>query len=242
MALKSVGGGGGGGAPGPQGGKGDTGSMILSGPGAPSNAIGLNLDYYFRTDTKELYGPKAAGAWPGSPISLVGPQGDQGPQGSQGIQGIQGPSGSNGAGVIARAIKTSDQLAIGTAYATVTGVDMPLVAGLSYMFEFGLICDADATTTGIDVAVTGPASPTQLHYTLESWTSATAKTFRGATGYDDNPANANSCGATARMFMIRGIIRNGANAGNLSPRAKREAVGSGPNVRAGSYGLLWALS
>lgn len=171
-----------------------------------------------------------------------GIQGIQGVQGNPGNNGSNGMNGTNGLGWSARVLKTADQTLIGTAFATVTGLDLPLLANTAYQFEFGILADADATTTGIDVAVTGPASPTQLHYTLESWTSATAKAFRGATGYDDNAANANSCGATARMYVVRGIIRNGANAGNLSPRIKRENVGTGPNVRAGSYGLLTLLS
>jgi hypothetical protein len=178
---------------------------------------------------------------------LQGPQGIEGPQGPQGIQGLTGdpgPAGSNGTnglGWAARAIKTQDQLAIGTVYATVTGLDLPLQASKAYAFEFGLVCDADAITTGIDVSVTGPASPTSLDYEVSYWTTATARTERGFTAYDGNTASTGSNGATRKIFKITGVIRNGSNAGNLSPRAKREAVGTGPNVRAGSYGLLVAL-
>lgn len=157
------------------------------------------------------------------------------------MPGNTGSAGTNGLGWSARALKTSDQTNIGTAYVTVTGLDLAMVANKTYAFEFGLICDADAVTTGIDVAVTGPASPTSIDYVSEYWTSATAKTERGFNAYDGNTASTGSNGATRKLFRVRGIIRNGLTDGNLSPRAKREAVGTGPNVRAGSYGLLVAL-
>jgi hypothetical protein len=181
----------------------------------------------------------------------TGAAGAAGAQGIQGIQGIQGPAGStgstgaagtNGLGWAARAIKTADQTGIGTAYATITGLDMALAANTAYRFEYHILVDSDAATTGIDVAVTGPASPTQIEYEVESYTSATAKAWTSFTAYDGNPANTGSGGAARRWHRIRGVIRNGANAGNLSARAKRENVGTGPNVRAGSFGLLTLLS
>jgi hypothetical protein len=118
---------------------------------------------------------------------------------------------------------------------------LAVLANLTYAFEFFLICDADAVTTGIDVAVNGPASPTAIIYEQQYWTSVTVEAFRGAVAYDANTASTASNGATRRMFVIRGILRNGANAGTLIARVKREAVGTGPNVRAGSYGVLKLL-
>lgn len=218
---------------GPKGDKGDTGSQGPQGLTGPTGQAGSN-------GAQGIQGVKGDKGDTGN----AGAQGIQGIQGIQGLTGNTGAAGSNGTnglGWAARAIKTSDQTAIGTAFATVTGLDLALQANKSYSFEFGLVCDADATTTGIDVSITGPASPTSLDYVIESWTTATAKAFRGDTVYDSNAANTGSNGATRKLFKITGVIRNGANAGNLSPRAKREAVGTGPNVRAGSYGLLVAL-
>ena len=190
----------------------------------------------------------------GAPQGQTGPQGAQGIQGATGaqgppgadgapgIQGIQGIQGPAGLGFTALALKTSDQMAIGTIYADVTGTGLAVLANTTYAFEFVLICDADATTTGIDVACNGPAAPTAIQYEQVYWTSATARTERNATAYDANPASTASNGATRALFRVRGILRNGANAGTLIARAKREAVGTGPNIRAGSYGRLVQLS
>lgn len=137
---------------------------------------------------------------------------------------------------------TSDQTAIGTAFADITQLTFTVAANTSYYFKFCIIAVADATTTGIDVAVNGPASPTKIAYQNRYWNSASSLLHRGSTGYDDNNASGDSSGATQRMYEVEGVLRNGANAGSLTARIKREAVGSGPDVKAGSFGICHQLA
>lgn len=68
------------GAAGATGAAGTNGNTVLNGTGAPGAGIGVNGDFYIDTSSavKPLYGPKAAGAWPGSPTQLVGPAGSTG--------------------------------------------------------------------------------------------------------------------------------------------------------------------
>src|SRR5579884_4025131 len=88
---------GGSGQRGPQG---PAGNSVLNGVGAPASTLGNNGDFYLRTDTTCLYGPKNSGAWPGTCQSLVGPAGaagqtgPAGPAGSMGQPGPAGPAGS----------------------------------------------------------------------------------------------------------------------------------------------------
>ena len=85
---------------GPVGPSGTNGNTLLGAVGAPTAGTGANGDFYLDTAASRLYGPKAAGAWPGGYVSLVGPggpQGIQGPIGLQGIQGLQGLVGQTGA-------------------------------------------------------------------------------------------------------------------------------------------------
>ena len=49
-----------------------SGGGIISGPAAPTAGQGNDNDFYIETTNSRLYGPKAAGAWPGSYTSLVG--------------------------------------------------------------------------------------------------------------------------------------------------------------------------
>lgn len=146
-----------------------------------------------------------------------------------------------GGGTEVFALKTSDQTAIGTSFADVTGTGLSVDVNKAYAFEFVLLCDADATTTGIDVSCNGPASPSSIHYEVVFWTSGTARTERGFTVYNGDTASTASNGTSQRVYRVCGVLRNGANAGTLIARAKREAVGTGPNVRAGSYGRLTPL-
>lgn len=140
------------------------------------------------------------------------------------------------------AYKAADQTAIGTSFADVTDTGLAVVALGVYQFEFQLIADADAATTGIDVSCNGPASPTALYYTATYWTSVTATAVLNATSYNTDPSNTGSSGTRRAIYTVAGILLNGANAGTLIARIKREAVGSGPNVRAGSFGRVRRLA
>lgn len=128
----------------------------------------------------------------------------------------------------------------GASYADIPSLGFLLNATTSYGFHFYIHADADAATTGIDVAVTGPASPAKIAYTQFYWTSTTANAFRHATAYDANTASTASNGTATRIFEVYGYIRTSVS-GLLVARIKREAVGSGPTVRAGSFGLLYLL-
>lgn len=140
------------------------------------------------------------------------------------------------------AVKSSDQTLIGTAFTDVSATGLAVAANKTYWFKFLILVDADATTTGIDIAVNGPAGATRLAYKQFYYTSATASGVRGASAYDSNTANTASNGTAVRAFEVEGVLVNGANPGNLTARAKREAVGTGPNVRAGSFGMLVQLN
>jgi hypothetical protein len=62
------------------------GKTILSGTTAPAAGTGTNGDFYIRTSTSEIYGPKTAGVW-GAPTSLLGDEGPEGPAGSPWVVG-----------------------------------------------------------------------------------------------------------------------------------------------------------
>ncbi|UAT28878.1 tail protein [Dinoroseobacter phage vB_DshP-R7L] len=61
------------------------GSGILSGTVDPTTE-GKDGDFYYRTDTNTIFGPKASGTWPAG-VSLVGPAGAAGTNGTDGADG-----------------------------------------------------------------------------------------------------------------------------------------------------------
>jgi hypothetical protein len=66
----------------------------LYGTAAPTTE-GANGDFYIRTSTNFIYGPKAAGTWPAG-TSLIGPTGPTGATGSTGATGATGATGPTG--------------------------------------------------------------------------------------------------------------------------------------------------
>ncbi len=81
--------------PGVAGPAGTNGKTVLNGTVNPTPGNGVDGDFYINTTTKQLFGPKASGAW-GSGTSLIGPAGATGAQGIQGLTGPQGATGVQG--------------------------------------------------------------------------------------------------------------------------------------------------
>lgn len=98
---------------GPSGSPGRDGTSILTGAGAPSNALGIDGDLYFDTDNKFIFGPKAGGVWPSTSTSLIGAAGPQGPQGPVGPIGPIGPSGPQGPSGAALRLMDADGVILG---------------------------------------------------------------------------------------------------------------------------------
>jgi len=138
-------------------------------------------------------------------------------------------------------LKTTDQTGITSdAYTDVTNTGITILTDSVHAFEFVLICDADATTTGIDVACNGPGS---VVYDQLYWISATGRAIAGSIAYDNNTGSTDSCGTSKRLFRVRGIVNTtgGAAPGPIIARIKRESGVGSVNVRAGSYGISWKL-
>jgi len=76
-----------------QGVKGDNGSTIFSGDAVPATSLGKVGDFYFRTTTGDLYGPKVAAGW-GNAVRLKGTNGANGSTGATGAAGSKILSGT----------------------------------------------------------------------------------------------------------------------------------------------------
>lgn len=135
----------------------------------------------------------------------------------------------------------TELLALGTSYVDIEGLTFSIEALKTYAFEFTIACDVDAVTTGIDIAVNGPASPTYLMYSKLKYNASAGIVEKTTSTYDDDDAPSASQGAVQRAYKLRGVIYNGVNAGTLAARIRREAVGTGPNVRIPSWGVITQL-
>lgn len=85
---------------GPAGANGTPGSIWYHGSGVPSDAIGIAGDYFFRTDTGEVY-VKGAFTWGAAIADMTGPAGADGADGTNGSSVLNGSGApSSGLGAI----------------------------------------------------------------------------------------------------------------------------------------------
>lgn len=139
--------------------------------------------------------------------------------------------------------KTADQSnSSNTTLADVTDMTLAMEASGEYFAEFVLFVNAAATTTGLVVALNGPASPTAVKYSYESPTSGTAGFHAGATAYETALVATGVASTTLpQACRVWGHIRNGTNAGDLQLRMRSEVSGSNATILRGSFGRIYKI-
>jgi hypothetical protein len=141
---------------------------------------------------------------------------------------------------IATLMCTADVVEAASAFKDITGLTWPVKAGRHYVFEAQLIYQTNATTTGAQFGINGPASPSLLKIgSINTVTpSATAAVVAEGTAaaYDTAvPAQTTGPGTTDVMGTLAGAIIPSVD-GQVALRMKSEvAVAAGLTVRAGSW-------
>ena len=130
-----------------------------------------------------------------------------------------------------------------TTQSDVSGLSFSVQAGVTYVFEFWLVWRCAATTaSGIGISISGPASPTSLAYFVDTPTSATARTLGNRRAYDVFGATTAIDAANSdSLAMIQGVLTPSAS-GTLVVRARAGTAGSLATVKAGSCGVLRAMT
>ena len=123
------------------------------------------------------------------------------------------------------------------AFADVTGMSFAVKAAVVYHFEFNILWQSAAATTGGAFSVNGPASPTFLEYCLVGQTTANAFQSKTGTAYDTITAMSTGPGATTMLAKLVGTIQPSVD-GTLILRSKSELDSSAVTVRKGSCGIL----
>lgn len=218
------------GDPGEQGSPGTPGQTGPTGPAGPAGSPG----------TPGAQGPKGdAGAQgPQGNTGATGPQGNTGPQGPQGNTGSQGIQGPAGPGYLF-CKKTADQANSTITPADVADLSFALAVNQNLLFNFVVFFTAAAATTGLALALNGPAGFSFLRAGISIPTGATLAPQQGVvTAYATDVLATASGGATALMATVSGQVINGGTAGTLVLRFRSEVALSAVNVLRGSYG--WA--
>jgi len=124
--------------------------------------------------------------------------------------------------------------AVANTIANVTGLAFPTSPNETYWFEFVIAYTSAATTTGSRWSITGPSSPSLLHYRSEYTLAATTTSLNSATAYDI-PAACNATSLTAgNIATLWGIIRTAGTGGDVTARFASEVASSAIVAKAGS--------
>jgi hypothetical protein len=173
-------------------------NTVLNGKGAPSNALGINGDFYIDTRGLLISGPKKGGKWPAArslqgsngtngtdgrngndaksvstASTVAGPAGPQGERGEKGVAGVAGSGGVAGAAGVAGATGANGPAgATGPAGSGSTGAQGP--AG----------SNGSSGATGLAAArgETGTVGPSEVtDISIPTWTLQTATAYGFAT-------------------------------------------------------------
>lgn len=131
----------------------------------------------------------------------------------------------------------------GTVFVNAAGLALDVAANSTYKFDFIVVFRTAALTTGLGLAVTGPASPMTFAYQREIPTTTAAINALQAFTDDGSAAPTASIDVANadRMATVCGVIKTGASAGVIQLRFKSEVNASKVILRAGSGGALTKL-
>ncbi len=219
------------GATGPKGDPGSAGATGATGPTGNTGSAGT-------PGATGPTGPTGNTGSAGSPGATgpTGPTGNTGTTGATGATGPTGPTGSTGSDGNTYVVLTANRTNATTAYADITDLAVTVAASTRYDVTCLLPYAANATTTGIGVSWTGPASPTLTSGIMVS--PLTAQTVGATTiiGNDTGSTTSASVATTGNVALFHGLWSNGANAGTIQMRFKSEvAVAGAIVIQAGAW-------
>lgn len=171
-------------------------------------------------------GPSGASGATGA-RGLTGDTGAAGGNGAQGVTGATGPSGPSGppgSGSSTVTVLSGDRVNATTSYVNITDLSLSVAASARYLVDCILPYNASATTTGIGISWTGPASPALASGQMVA--GLTAATVGGTTiaGNDTGGATTASSATSGNVATFRGVWSNGPNAGTLQMRFRSEVA------------------
>lgn len=137
---------------------------------------------------------------------------------------------------------TADQSDTTGSFVNVTDLGFSVAANTVYVFDCAFSVSGAASTTGVQIAFNGPASPTNFQYSGLASTSNTAITFPNGNTYDSTnllPTGSSATPGATVTQRFAGTLENGANAGTFTARLQTEVGGSAATIIRGSWCRVW---
>jgi hypothetical protein len=125
----------------------------------------------------------------------------------------------------------SDVVNSTTSFASITGLQFPVVAGEKYEFRFFIVYNSAATTTGAAFSINGPTL-NSTNYVSTATISTTSRYSNVRAGYNVGTETSNSISSN-NIAIIEGVIECGAS-GNVVATFKSGVAASAITVKAGN--------
>ena len=152
-------------------------------------------------------------------------------------------TGGGGGGATYEQVASDVAITNNSVFQDITGLSFTAAANTDYLIRLNFSVTTSATSTGYEIGLNGPASPTNYFSIVSLWNSATAEsaTITDSNSYGSIGSNANSGGATARPAIGTILFRNGANSGTVQIQGKVEtAVVGTVTFKANSF-ITWEV-
>jgi len=154
--------------------------------------------------------------------------------------GVTGTITVSASGGVTRVTQTTDVATTSNAaYSAVSGLSIAVSASTNYTIMCNILTSTAVGTTGLQLQVTGPTSPTEITITRQyhnnsttTYTPLTATAFNTASTDD---AAAGSCAAQRCLNPVMIVLRNGANGGTVAFAVQSEVSASNVTLHRGSY-------
>jgi hypothetical protein len=188
-----------------------------TGTGAPSNSTGVDGDYYLNSTTGDVY-TRASGAYSVTG-NIKGAKGDTGTAGTNGTNGADGTNGTNGGGFIYAKKTANETVANTTTVQADDNLTIPIGANETLEFEALIF-----VTSGGGSFKVFPSAPTGSTIRWEAMLVDSASTtpvaiygLDGTVSMSWTMTNYNAgTGAGSDWCQVKGVVTNGATAGNLT--------------------------
>lgn len=129
-----------------------------------------------------------------------------------------------------------------TTVSNATGLSFAVAATTCYEFRFLVLFQSAATTTGLKLGMTCPASPTAFAYSVRTPIAADGAGGEwqgwGTTSGDAVTGTGVQAANTVYVAEVFGVLRTGATSGTLQLQAATEVGNSGITIKAYSGGTL----
>ena len=153
--------------------------------------------------------------------------------------GVKWADAAGGGGGPTRTVLTANQVTSSTSFVDIPGLTFSIGSNKVVSFHAHLVWSSNATTTGGNFSINGPANTVNLMFMRKVWTSVSAHTSAIIATYNTGTLLTAGPGTAFWPIEIYGTVESGATSGTLALRFRSELASPGTvTIARGSF-VVW---